>query len=96
MAAQGENCYFFTAEGLTANPDGIHLNAISQRKLGLRYYQAFSKKQSVFKPLDNEEKWQEQLEEAPTATIEMCLLSKKFVLGKISQEEFFQAAGKLM
>lgn len=55
-AEQEENCYFFTAEGLTANLDGIHLNAISQRKFGLRYYQVFSKKQSVFKPLDNEEK----------------------------------------
>lgn len=95
-AEQEENCYFVTAEGLTANPDGIHLNAVSQRKFGLRYYQAFAQQQSVFEPLTIEETWQSHLQTAPSAAVSMYLLSKEFVLGKISEEQFFKAAGELM
>lgn len=95
-AEQEANCYFVTADGLTANPDGIHLNAVSQRKFGLRYYQAFAQRQSVFEPLTVEETWQEQLQTTPTTTVSMYLLSKEFALGKISQEQFFKAAGELM
>lgn len=95
-AEQEANCYFVTADDLTANPDGIHLNAVSQRKFGLRYYQAFAHRQSVFEPLDVEETWQEQLQTTPTTTVSMYLLSKEFALGRISQEQFFKAAGELM
>ena len=89
-ADQEDNCYFVTAKGLTPNPDSIHLNAVSQRKLGLRYYQAFSRKQSVFEALPNEK------ETSATVTIQMYLLSKEFVLGRISEKEFFQNTGELM
>ena len=34
----------FTAKGLIPNPDGIHINAMSQRIFGIRYYEAFRKK----------------------------------------------------
>jgi len=54
FAFEQDNCYFVTAEGLTSNPDGIHIDAISQRKFGLRYFEAFSKKQHVLEPLNNE------------------------------------------
>ncbi|MEO1771607.1 sialate O-acetylesterase [Candidatus Enterococcus ferrettii] len=95
-ADQEDNCYFVTAKGLTPNPDGIHLNAVSQRKFGLRYYQAFSRKQSVFEALPNEEELMQQLQTSATVTIQMYLLSKEFVLGRISQKEFVQTAGELM
>lgn len=43
--AQGnENCYYVTAKGLTSNPGGIHINAMSQRIFGIRYYEAYRKK----------------------------------------------------
>lgn len=39
-----ENCYYVTAKGLIPNPDGIHINAMSQRIFGIRYYEGFRKK----------------------------------------------------
>ncbi|MGG5318483.1 sialate O-acetylesterase [Enterococcus sp. AZ072] len=95
-ADQEDNCYFVTAKGLTPNPDGIHLDAVSQRKFGLRYYQAFSRKQSVFEALPNEEELVQQLQTSATVTIQRYLLSKEFVLGRISEKEFFQNTGELM
>ncbi len=41
FAQEKLNCYYVTAKGLTANPDGIHLDAVSQRKFGYRYFKAF-------------------------------------------------------
>lgn len=41
FAATTPNCYFVTATGLTANPDGLHLNAGSQHLFGIRYFKAF-------------------------------------------------------
>ena len=36
-----KNCYFVTGEKLYANPDGIHINAESQRRFGIRYFEAY-------------------------------------------------------
>ena len=47
FASEQDNCYFVTAKGLTSNPDGIHIDAVSQRKFGLRYFEAFSKERRV-------------------------------------------------
>ena len=47
FAKEQKHTYFVTAAGLTSNPDGIHLNAVSQRKFGIRYYEAFSKKKNI-------------------------------------------------
>ena len=47
FAMEQEYTYFATAEGLTPNPDGIHIDAVSQRRFGIRYYEAFSKPESV-------------------------------------------------
>ncbi|RAP22765.1 hypothetical protein C2W59_03347 [Bacillus pumilus] len=49
-----ENCYYVTAKGLASNPDGIHINAMSQRIFGIRYYEAFRKKEHIHEPLPNE------------------------------------------
>lgn len=43
VANKNAQCFYVTAEGLTANPDGIHIDGYSQRLFGLRYYEAFSK-----------------------------------------------------
>lgn len=51
FANEQTNCYFVTAAELTANPDGIHINAVSQRKFGYRYFEAFSNKCHVLEPL---------------------------------------------
>ena len=48
------HCHFVTGQGLQPNPDGIHINARSQRIFGIRYYQAFSQLKDVLSPLPNE------------------------------------------
>jgi hypothetical protein len=55
FAENNENCYFVTASGLNANPDGIHIDANSQRIFGVRYFESFQTKQSILKPIQNEE-----------------------------------------
>lgn len=64
VAHSEKNCYFVTSKGLTANPDGIHTDAVSQRKFGLRYYEAFSKQKHVLDSLDREEEWIEKAKKA--------------------------------
>lgn len=54
FAREQENSCFVTAEGLTPNPDGIHMDAVSQRRFGVRYYEAFVKREHVLKPIENE------------------------------------------
>lgn len=49
------NTYVVSSEELTMNPDGIHLDAHSLRRWGLRYYESFKKEASVLNKLDNEE-----------------------------------------
>ncbi len=41
VAATLPRCGFVSAEGLTANPEIIHFNAVSLREFGLRYYEKF-------------------------------------------------------
>lgn len=89
FASEQDNCYFATASGLTCNPDGIHIDSVSQRKFGLRYFEAFSKKQHVLNPLNNEK---EQLDllysRAHTKNERMYMESMDFALGKMSYDEF--------
>ncbi|KMY50245.1 sialate O-acetylesterase [Peribacillus loiseleuriae] len=89
FAFEQDNCYFVTASGLTSNPDGIHIDAISQRKFGLRYLEAFSNKQHVLKPLINEYELI-NLNHARTHTKaeKIYIKSLDFALGKISYDEF--------
>lgn len=89
FAFQEDNCYFVTASGLTSNPDGIHIDAISQRKFGLRYFEAFSNKQHVLKPLINENELI-NLNHARihTKAEKIYIKTMDFALGKISYDEF--------
>ena len=89
VAHTEENCYFVTAKGLTANPDGIHIDAMSQRKFGLRYYEAFSKQKHVLDILDIEDEWIENIPKRElTKNERIFVLSTMFALGQLSFEEF--------
>ncbi|RFB15185.1 sialate O-acetylesterase [Bacillus sp. HNG] len=89
FAFEQDNCYFVTAEGLTSNPDGIHIDAISQRKFGLRYYEAFSNKQHVLNPLKNENELLDLIPSRNHSKSEMIYMKiLDLSLGNISYEEF--------
>ncbi len=89
VAHTEKNCYFVTSKGLTANPDGIHIDAISQRKFGLRYYEAFSKQKHVLDILDIEHGWiEKEAKRERTKNERIFVQSMKFALGKLSFEEF--------
>lgn len=96
FAFEQDNCYFVTASGLTSNPDGIHMDAISQRKFGLRYFEAFSKRQHILKPLVNEtELLNSNYSRVHTKSEQIYIKSMNFALGKMSYDEFISQIGKI-
>ena len=89
FAREQENSCFVTAEGLTPNPDGIHMNAVSQRRFGVRYYEAFVKREHVLKPIENEMELLERCISGPhTKREKMYLAMAEFAAGKMTDEEF--------
>jgi len=90
--AQGnENCYYVTAKGLTANPDGIHNNAMSQRIFGIRYYEAYLKKEHIYEPLTNEKELVDKCHNRVNTSAEKKHMAlEKFALGKIAYEELMK------
>ena len=89
FAVEQDHCTFVTASGLTSNPDGIHMDAISQRKFGLRYYEAFSSKQHVMKPINNEDELLRLIHtRTHTQAEKIYMHSMDFALGNISYDEF--------
>ncbi|TDL31179.1 sialate O-acetylesterase [Jeotgalibacillus sp. S-D1] len=89
FAEKEKNCYFATASGLTPNPDGIHLNAVSQRIFGFRYFEAYVKRNHVLEPLEGEENAVTIFSERPlTKTEKSAILDKQFAGGEISIEEY--------
>ena len=89
FAFEQDNCYFVDAAGLACNPDGIHINAVSQRKFGLRYFEAFYRKQHILEPLTNEDEKLLILEaRAHTKAEKIFLLSMQMALGHISYRDF--------
>ena len=89
------NCYFVTAEGLTANPDGIHLNSVSQRIFGYRYFEAFSKNYHILKPLSDEEQ-SLKINHTYSKTEQIYISSMNLALGKITYAEFEEQMAKVM
>lgn len=89
FAFEQNNSYFVTSSGLTSNPDGIHIDALSQRKFGLRYFEAFSNRQHVLEPLINEDELL-NLNHVRTHTKaeKIYIKSMDFALGKISYDKF--------
>lgn len=89
FAREQENSYFVTAEGLIPNPDGIHMDAVSQRRFGVRYYEAFVKREHVLKPIENEMELLERCISGPhTKREKMYLAMAEFAAGKMTDEEF--------
>ncbi len=95
FAHEHEQCYFVTAEGLTANPDGIHLNAVSQRKFGYRYYEAFSKKCHILEPLSDENQ-SLKINNNYSKSEQIYIHSMNLALGKITYTEFEAQMAKVM
>lgn len=91
-----KNCYFVTASGLTPNPDGIHLNAVSQRIFGLRYFEAYDKLQNILEPLEGEENAIHiDSERSLTKTEKMTILENQFAGGHISLEDYQSQMSKI-
>lgn len=89
FATEQKYCYFVTADELTSNPDGIHMNAISQRKFGIRYYESFSKRKNVLHPMEDEMELLDTCINKPyTKGEKMYLEMMDFALGKMTYEEF--------
>lgn len=89
FAREQENSCFVTAEGLTPNPAGIHMDAVSQRRFGVRYYEAFVKREHVLKPIENEMELLERCISGPhTKREKMYLAMAEFAAGKMTDEEF--------
>ena len=87
-AEDNRNCYFVTGKKLYPNPDGIHINAESQRRFGIRYFEAYQMKGNVDKPLDNEaEMVKECCERELTAAEKRYIALEQFTQGKSSIEE---------
>lgn len=90
-AQDTENCHYVTAKGLTSNPDGIHINAISQRIFGIRYYEAYLKKEHIYEPLINEEKLVANYHNRVNTSAEKRYMAlERFTLGKITYEAFIK------
>ncbi len=89
FAFEQDHCYFVTASGLTSNPDGIHIDALSQRRFGLRYFEAFSSRKHVLKPLTNENEWLKLNQDRTHTNAEKIYIkTMDFALGKITYDEF--------
>ncbi|MGK9119791.1 sialate O-acetylesterase [Olivibacter jilunii] len=90
-AMDNKNCYYVTAEGLTANPDGIHHDAMSQRIFGIRYYEAYLKNKHIYEPLPNEKELVEKCHNRVNTLAEKRYMAlEKFTLGEITYEELMK------
>ncbi|MBE7178664.1 MAG: sialate O-acetylesterase [Mucilaginibacter polytrichastri] len=86
-----KNCFFVSAEGLTANEDQLHFDAASLRKFGLRYYQAFKDRTDITSPLADEEHLLESIYNRPLSSKErVSVIENLFAFGRISFTEFQQ------
>ncbi|WP_436953272.1 sialate O-acetylesterase [Staphylococcus shinii] len=95
-AEEKDNCYYVTAEGLTSNPDAIHINAISQRLFGIRYYQAFAKSEHVVHPLPEETQADILLyKQEQTKNEELYMLVAQFSKNEITYEKFIKSMKEL-
>ena len=90
------NCYFVTANGLTANQDGLHFDAVSQRRFGIRYFEALSEKKNILAPLAGEDELINIIHDRPLTKKEQgALLEIDFASGKISLADLEEKLGAL-
>ncbi len=96
VVAADEQAYLVSAENLASNPDGIHINAESQRRFGLRYYEAYAKQKDVLHALDNEEEKLSSIYARPaTKNEKIYLLSRDFAFGKMNYQQFIEEITKI-
>lgn len=89
FAEDYDDCYFVSAEGLAANPDNIHFDAISQRKFGIRYFKAFQQKTHIKGTVQDEDQIIEEINNRPLTKNEKSeLLQYQFAMGTINADEF--------
>lgn len=89
FAEDHDHCYFVSAKGLTANPDNIHFNAISQRKFGIRYFKAFQQKTHILESLPDEDQMMEAIYNRPlTKNEKIEQLQYQFAMGVVTANEF--------
>ena len=89
FAQSNENCYFVSAKGLTANPDGVHFNAHSQRLLGIRYYCAYRDLKHLPNSNVNENDILNEIYNRPyTKTERLKLLEHEFAVGNIEGKDY--------
>jgi len=89
FAHSNHDCYFVTASGLTSNPDYIHIDAASQRIFGIRYFEAFNKREHIMEPLHDETEKMEFINRRPLSDTEKIgLLDLKFSRGDVSSEDY--------
>lgn len=97
VAAKVANSYLVSAEGLSSNPDGIHINAESQRQFGIRYYEGFSKMIPVSEALGNEDEKLSLIYGRPaTQNEKIYLISRDFALGKITYQQFIEKYAEIV
>ena len=90
-AENNPNCYFVTRENLYSNQDGIHINAESQRRFGIRYFEAYQTKSNVNRSLDGEEEIVKKCcEKEQTIAEKRYIKLEQFTLGKGSLEEVME------
>lgn len=96
VANKNAQCFYVTAEGLTANPDGIHIDGYSQRLFGLRYYEAFSKRGNIQHPLANEAEKESYLYNNEfTQNEKIYMLVARLSQNKITYQDFLKEMAQL-
>lgn len=95
-ANNNEHTYFVSAKGLKANPDWIHVDAMSLRIFGIRYYEAFNSARDILEPLvDEKERVSFAHERKHTAQERIFLEGMNFVLGKMDYETYVSVCTKI-
>jgi hypothetical protein len=83
------NSHFVTAGDLSANEDQLHFDAVSLRKLGVRYYHAFKHQMDVIAPLINEREILETIYGRKATLKELTFVTENdFALGRITLNQF--------
>lgn len=87
-AEENPDCYYVTGKNLESNADGIHINAQSQRRFGLRYFEAYNTKCHITEPLKDEKRRTEELYKREHTEAEKKYIAlEQFMQEKISFEE---------
>lgn len=91
------NAHFVTAEGLTPNADGLHFDAVSQRKFGIRYFEAFDKRANILLPVADENERIAVIENRELNTAEKkMLLEISFGRGEITLNQLEEKMSALV